>query len=305
MALADRGGKILSCKINFPKNHLPYPQKSVFTPEFKTKKIVFDKALIEQKTGLKLSDSEINSLLRKARYNVNIAGGKVEAKYPSYRLDIFHAVDVIEDLLISYGYNNIAPQKIIMNVTGSQRKEILYNDFVREGCIGLALQEVLTYNLTSKEIQANKMLFGESDSFVEINNPVSTNFEILRKIITPQLLSFLSKNKDQEFPQRIFEIGTCLSIDAKSDNGVKQTNNVCVVSTHTNVNFTEIKSLFVSLCDYLGLKYSLKKKEFSFLNENSAEITVNGKKGFIGELSKEVEQNFGLKKPVVLFEFEL
>ena len=55
----------------------------------------------------------------------------------------------------------------------------------------------------------------------------------------------------------------------------------------------------------LGLKLKIEKKTFSFLGENSAKITVGGKKGFIGELSEEVEKNFGLKKPVALFEFEL
>jgi len=307
MALADRGGKIYSCKIHFPKNTLPYPgKKLITTPQFLTKKISFEKDIVLKKTGLILKDSEIKSLLEKARYAVTIKGKNITVGYSSYRTDIFHAVDVIEDLLISYGFNNIVSQKIEMSVVGSQRKENLYNDFVREGCIGLALQEVQTYNLTSKEVQAdNFALPGERDCFVEIANYVSINYQVMRKRLTPQLLSFLSKNKGQEFPQRIFEIGTTLEIDEKFENSVKQSYKLCVVSTHSNANFTEIKSILVSLCDYLGVKLEVKKKAFPFLGESSAEIIVNGKKGFIGELSKEVEQNFSLKKPVVLFEFEL
>jgi len=305
MALADRGGKIESCKINFPKGDI-YPKKAIYTPEFKTKKIVFEKDLINQKTGLGLKDSEIKTLLENARYNVKINKNKIELEYSSYRRDIFHAVDVVEDLLISYGYNNIVPEKISMDVKGSQTKQAKFLDFVRSGCVGIGLQEVQTFNLTSKEVQSIKPnLKDEIDSFVEIVNPVSTNYEILRKRLTPQILSFLSKNKSQEFPQRIFEIGTCLDIDDSSDNGTKETNNLCVALSSTNVDFTQIKSAFVTICNYLGLEYSMKKKEFAFLGENSAEILVNGKKGFIGELSKEVEQNFALKKPVVLFEIEL
>ncbi|MDD4250994.1 MAG: phenylalanine--tRNA ligase subunit beta [Candidatus ainarchaeum sp.] len=302
MALADRGGKIFSCKINFPKQNF-YPSKSIITPEFKTKKISFDKSLIEKKTGLKLNDSKIKQLLENARYNISIKGNMLSAEFPAYRKDIFHAVDVIEDLLISYGFNNIVPQKIKMSVVGSQRKEVLYADFVRDGCIGLGLQEVLTFNLTSKEIQSEKILL--NDEFVEIVNPVSTSYQIMRKRLFPQLLSFLSKNKNQEYPQKIFEIGSCLDLDSNEENGVKQSNNLCVVLTHTNTNFTEIKSVLVSLCDYLGLSLELKKSEFAFLGENSATIIVNGKKGFIGELKIGVAQNFGLNKPVTLFEIEL
>jgi phenylalanyl-tRNA synthetase beta chain len=307
MALADRGGKIYSCKIHFPSTKAPYPNKKIIsTPEFKTKKMLFEKTLIEKKTGLKLKDIEIKFLLEKARYNVKINKNKLEVEFPTYRKDIFHGVDVVEDLLISHGYNNIAPEKIEMSVKGSQKKEVLFQDFVREGCVGLGLQETQTYNLTSKEIQAEKMnLEKEKDEFVEIANPVSIKYGIMRKRLLPQLLSFLSKNKNQEFPQKIFEIGTTVELDNEEDENFRQSNKLCVVSTHSNTNFTEIKSILVSLCDYLGLEVKVNKKEFAFLGENAAELIINGKKGFIGELNKEVIKNFGLKKPVVLFEFEL
>lgn len=306
MAISDRGGKIYSVETIFPKKGGIYPQKNIFSPQFKTKKITFEKKIINQKTGLDLKDAEIKNLLQKARYNVSIKGKNITVEFPSYRKDIFHAVDVIEDLLISFGYNNIVPQKIEMDVLGSEKKEILLQDFVRGACVGLGLQEVLTYNLTSKENQVKKMnLQSEENSFVEIDNPVSSNYQILRKLLTPQLLSFISKNKDVEFPQKIFEIGTCLDIDKNSDNGVRQTNNLCVMLTHTNVNFTQIKSVLATICDYLNYSFEIKDSKLPFLGENSAKIVVNGKKGFIGELSKEVVNNFGLKKPVVVLEFEL
>ncbi|MFA5125537.1 MAG: phenylalanine--tRNA ligase subunit beta [archaeon] len=304
MALADRGGKIFSCRVVFPSDKKPYPAKQLLTPVFSTEKMSFDKEIINQKTGLELKDKEIIDLLEKARYNVSVKGKKINVEYPSYRTDLMHPVDVIEDLLISYGFNNVVPQKIEMNVLGSQLEEVVFNDFVREGCTGLGLQEIMSYNLTSRQIQGVNMGL-ENESFIEIANPVSLNYEILRKNLSPQLLDFLSKNKDKEFPQRIFEIGTCLSLDAKAENGVKQSTNLCVVLTHSNVNFTEIKSVLVSLCKYLGLSCEVKKKLFPFLGENSAEIIVNGKKGFIGELKQEVVSSFGLRKPVVLFEFEL
>lgn len=306
MALADRGGKIYSCKLNFPSGKKPYPAKQIETPSFFSEKLSFDKSLIEKKTGLVLKDKEIIDLLGRARYKASIKGKKIFVEYSSYRIDILHAVDVIEDLLISYGFNNIVPQKIEMNVVGSQRKEALYNEFVRDGCIGLALQEIQTYNLTSKEIQATNMLLdSEKDDFVEIANFVSMNYQILRKRLTPQVLSFLSKNKSQEYPQRVFEIGPVLELSSKDPSGAKQSTNLCVACTHSNAGFTEIKSILFSLGKYLGKEIIVKKKAFTFLGENSAEITIEGKKGFIGEVKQEVLDNFGLKKPVIIFELEL
>jgi len=304
MALADRGGKIFSCRTHFPSAKKPYPARTIYTPLFATEKMSFDKEIVNRKTGLGLKDKEIIDLLERARYNAVIKGSKITVEFPTYRTDILQAVDVIEDLLISYGFNNIAPQKIEMNVVGSELKEAKYNDFVREGAVGLALQEVMTFNLSSKLVQGVNMQFA-NDSFVEIANPVSTNYEILRKRLSPQLLDFFSKNKGQSFPQRIFEIGTCLALDDKAEQGVRQSTNVCVALTHSNVNFTEAKSFLTSLCKYMGADLQVKKKAFPFLGENSAEIIVNGKKGFLGEVKPEVIEAFGLRKPVALFEFEL
>ncbi len=306
MAISDRGGEIYSVKSVFPKKGGVYPKKDIASPSFKKNKISFEKSLINKKTGLNLKDNEIKSLLEKSRYNVTIKGKNIILEYPKYRRDIFHAVDVIEDLLISYGYNNITPEKIKMNVVGSQRREVLVANFFREACVGLGLQEVMTYNLTSKDIQATKMnLENEVDNFVEIENPVSINYQIMRKRLLPQLLSFISKNKSAEFPQRIFEIGTCLALDKNAENGVKQSTNISIALTQTDIDFTQIKSVLATLCDYLGYSYEIKNNKIPFLGENSAEIIVNGKNGFIGELSKEVETNFGLKKPVVVLEFEI
>ncbi len=302
MALADRGGKIKTVEVNFPEGKT-YPGRKVNTPEFKTEKLSLDTNLFNEMSGLNISNSVLKKLFESARYNASVSKNRTIVEYPSYRQDIFHGVDVVEDALISYGYDKISPQKIELNVIGKSLEEFDFLENIRDGAIGLGLQEILTFNLTSKIAQNDNLFLKEE--FVEINNPLSNNYEIFRKRLLPNLLMFLAKNKDKEFPQKIFEIGSCLELNSKEDNGVKQSNHICVVSSHSNTNFTEIKSILVSLCAYLGFSLTVKKKQFAFLEENSAEIIVNGKKGFIGELKKEVEEKFSLKKPVIVLEFEL
>ncbi|MBT4192472.1 MAG: phenylalanine--tRNA ligase subunit beta [Candidatus Diapherotrites archaeon] len=302
MALADRGGKIETTEIHFPEG-TQYPKRKVATPEFKTQKLTFKTDLFNQVTGLDVKATELKTLLEKARYKVTMAKGKTTVEYSNYRQDIMHAVDVVEDGLVSYGYDKITPLPVEMCVIGESLSELDSLESVRDVCIGLGLQEIISFNLTSKQIQEKNLLIKEK--FVELANPMSSSHEIMRKRLLPQALAFLTKNKGQLFPQKIFEVGACLDLDPNADIGVNQSNHVCVVSTHSNVEFTEIKSMLVTLCDNLGLDLKVKKKAFPFLGENSAEITVNGKKGFIGELSKEVEQKFGLKKPTCVFEFEL
>ena len=156
-----------------------------------------------------------------------------------------HGVDVIEDGLISYGYDNVKSAPVEMCVFGKSLKELDALEKVRDSCIGLGLQEIISFNLTSKRNQESNMLLN-GEKFVELANPMSSNYEIMRKKVLPQALNFLAKNKGQLFPQRIFEVGACLELNQGADIGVKQSNHICAISTHSNANFTEIKSILVT-----------------------------------------------------------
>ncbi|MCR4335694.1 MAG: phenylalanine--tRNA ligase subunit beta [archaeon] len=298
MALADRGGKIESVTI------LDSNGKKIVTPDFSTEKIILDPAYVRKISDLNLTDKQIILLLEKARYNVKAKGKKLEVEYPSYRKDILHPIDVVEDIIIGYGYNNIEPKKIEMNVTGEELPQRIYLDKARDVCAGLGLQEVLTFNLTSKEKQTSRIL--SKEDLVEISNPVSSNWEVMRKKLMPELLDFLSKNKHAEYPQRIFEIGTVLSIDAKKEEGVDQSYNLGIVISDSRANFTLAKSILNAICNNLGIEYSLKETKLGFLeNGKSGEIKTPKGKGFIGEIHKQVLSNFGLDTKTIVIELEL
>jgi len=298
MALMDRGAEIQSVEI------IDSGKKTI-TPEFKTKKMKFELQLIERITGLKLKNSQIIDLFKKAGTNSVIKGKKIEIEYPDYRKDIMHPVDLIEDLLIGYGYNEIPLEKIEMNVQGNHLKETLFLDKARDACVGLGLQEVLTFNLTSIEKQNSNM--GLNEEFVQIANPVSANWEIMRKRLVPELLEFLNKNKRFDFPQKIFEIGTTLELNPKSDNGVNECKKLCIALSGKDSEFNEIKSMLQAITTNLGITFKLNNSEITFLDEEKqAEIiTSNGKKGFLGELNQKTMKAFGIEQKTVIMEMEV
>ncbi|MFH1588405.1 MAG: phenylalanine--tRNA ligase subunit beta [Candidatus Diapherotrites archaeon] len=303
MALADRGGKIYSVKVKMPEGKI-YP-KTCTTPEFKAKKMNFNLELIERNTGLKLKNSEIISFLQKAGMNASINGKKIEIEYCEFRQDIFHPVDLIEDILISYGYNNIPLQKIEINVEGKHLNETLYLDKARDACVGMGLQEILTFNLTSIEKQ-NELIGLKEEDLVQIANPVSKNWEILRKRITPELLEFLNKNKRFEYPQKIFEIGTALRIDESQENKVRETKNLCIILSGKGFSFNEIKSALQAVCANLGIEFKLNKSIYPFLHkEKQAEISTSKGKGFLGEINEKTVKAFGLEQDTVVMEMDL
>ncbi|MBN2067802.1 MAG: phenylalanine--tRNA ligase subunit beta [Candidatus Diapherotrites archaeon] len=306
MALADRGGQIESVKINFPKTKT-YPKKPVHTPHFENKKIEVGLDEIREVSGLDLSSREIAKLLEKARYKATVKGRKVVAEYPAYRMDILHPVDVIEDVIISYGFEKVKPEPIKIAVMGQERPEAKKAELIRNVCVGLGLQGILTYTMSNKGKQAAMIgLDLEKEQFVELANPVSENYTVFRKQLFPELLEFLAANKHFAYPQKIYEVGKTVELDSKSETGVNEKNKVCIALCGKGAEFTVIKGVLDAIADNLGGKYSLKQCPMPALEQGkSASLSMDGKAGFFGEIEKSVLENFGLKQPTAILELEI
>jgi len=296
MALVDRGGKLESVEVQFQDKN-----KKIITPDFSEKSIIFDFEYVNKRSGLNLKREEIKKLLQRAGYHVK--GRKV--LYPAYRQDIMHPADMVEDVVIGYGYNNIEPESINFNFQGRMTPINKFASSVANIIIGLGAQEVMNYTLTNKETLLNKMLV--SMDVIEVENPISSNWCVFRTWLLPGLLEFLSKNTNKEYPQQIFEIGEVVvrddSAETKTRNPVRL--GYCLASK--DATFTNAKQALEFLFDNLGITYTLNKTEHpSFIKGRCGRVRVKDKKvAYIGEISPEVLEKFKLEMPVVGFELNL
>ncbi|ANF23111.1 phenylalanine--tRNA ligase subunit beta [Thermococcus piezophilus] len=298
-ALAERGGKINSVKV-------VYKDFEIETPDLTPKTFEVELDYIKRLAGIELSDVEIKDLLERMFYEVELVEGKAKLKYPAFRDDIMHARDVLEDVLIAYGYNEIEPEEPKLAVQGRGDKFVGFEDAVRELMIGFGLQEVMTFNLTNKEAQFAKMNITEED-IVEIENPISLKWSALRKWLIPSLLEFLSQNTHEEYPQKIFEVGKATMIDESRETKTISESKLAVAIAHPRVTFTEVKEILESVIYHLGFKYELKETEHgSFIPGRVGKIIVNGQEiGIIGEIHPQVLENWGIEMPVAAFEIFL
>ncbi|MFH1544638.1 MAG: phenylalanine--tRNA ligase subunit beta [archaeon] len=298
MALADRGGSIESVELNYGK-------KKLTSPVFGEKKIVIDLREVNSVLGMNLKAKEAVKLLEKKRMNGKVKGNKIEVSYPDYRMDIIHPMDVIEDIAVAFDYNKMIPEKVKLFTVGKGLEEEKKLEEVRELCIGFGLQEVITFNLSSKEIQEEKMNLRNAE-FVEIANPISSNWEVFRLSIIPELLNFLGRNKLYSYPQRIFEVGKTVELSKGTETGVKEKNKLCIVMSHSKANFNEMKSVLEAIALNLGLKYSLKEAVVPFLVDGRTALINSGeRKGVIGEVNQNTLDKFGLENKVSVLELEL
>lgn len=117
----------------------------------------------------------------------------------------------------------------------------------------------------------------------------------------PCLMNILEGNKNNEYPQNIFEIGTIFEKNLDEDD------NLSVVLCDKEANFTKIKQVLDYLFDKLDLKYSIEEVEHdSFISGRVGGVIVNNKKmGYIGEINPKVLDAFNLELPVAAMELNL
>ncbi|MEM5834758.1 MAG: phenylalanine--tRNA ligase subunit beta [Candidatus Aenigmatarchaeota archaeon] len=298
-ALAERRGKIESVKII-------YPEKIMVTPNLEPKKFEVSLGYINKVSGLSLKEKEACELLEEARYDAKIKGNKIEVVYPAYRQDIMHARDIVEDILISYGYEKIKPKYPRIHTIGKIDEMEEFSNKVAEIMIGLGFQEILSYNLTSKENLFKKMNLKE-ENVVEIENPVSSSWSVFRNWLLPSLLDFLSNNKHIEYPQKIFEIGVCVVVDEEKETKTREIRKLACAISDTKATYEDISSVLDSLLSSFEIPYKLKPiKHESFIQGRVAGVFIKDKQvGLVGEFHPLVLENWNLEMPVAAFELEV
>ena len=289
LSLSDRKGIIEEVTIN-----------NLATPDLKEKNIRIDLEEINSVLGLQLTAKESISLLKK--YGYNAKGNKtLIIDIPCYRQDILDSRDIIEDIAISYGYANFPANKPMIVSEGQENEKTILARKIAYILAGLKFQEISTFTLIGKELH-KKM--NKKPILVEVENPVSENYCVLRNELMPSIMSFLEKNTTSNFPQKIFEIGRVFE---KKDNGTEEKEKLAIASCHEKANFTEIKQAFDYLMRMLHIKYKIEAEDKDeFIQGRCAKIIINNKPvGYIGEISPKILANFSIGFPVALGEIEI
>ena len=259
---------------------------------------------INKKLGLSLSNEDVILCLRKSRLDAKVTdGSNINCMIPSYRIDIFNPMDIVEEVAIGYGIYNMEPTLPEFTLYGNKSRQNHYFDKIRQALVGMGLIENINFILSNKDIHLRRMKIEKSDFFT-VNNSKSEEHDILRKSLLPSLLFSLSKNIHEEYPQKLFEIGQVFL--PEQENSEKW--NLCCATAFNGVTFTKIKAILQTLMEIcLGTTFETKAAEHSsFISGRSADIFYKGKTvGQIGEVSPLLIDSFKIKMPVAAFDLDL
>jgi len=138
-------------------------------------------------------------------------GGLIRVTVPPTRHDIMHSVDVIEDIGVAYGFNNIVKTVPETLTVGAPQPLNHFCDLLRDEIARAGFSETLTHGLCS--IRENyEMLRRDSEAaateYVSLSNPANEEYEIVRTSLLPGMLKTLQANRGTALsvPLKIFEI---------------------------------------------------------------------------------------------------
>jgi len=265
-------------------------------PDFTPRTVDLDVGYVNQLLGLNLAPSEVKAHLEKMRFAVEGGGETLKVKVPPYRADILHPIDLVEDVAISYGYMKFKPQVPKLYSLGKPDPLEVYCEEIRDLMVGLGFYEVMTLILTNRRDLYGRMNAPEEQA-VEALKPVSQDQSIARTWLLPSLMVVLEKNRNREYPQRIFEVGEVLD-------GEGETHMMAAgVIAHGKTNFSGVKAAVSGLLLGLKLKGGMDEPydHPSFIPGRCARNEF----GFCGEVAPQVLSNFGLEVPATAFQLKL
>ena len=187
------GGEISQIDINKTKKH-------------EIKKILFDPSLVSKTIGIQIKLNEVIKILHNLGFKINKKNKNLEVLIPNWRPDIFDQIDLVEEVIRIKGFDKIQsinPEKERLKPTLNFTQKHLH--LAKRSVASKGYLEAITWSFTDEKI--NKF-FLENISPIRLANPISSDLNVLRNSIYPNLIYYLKKNIDRGFENlSLFEIG--------------------------------------------------------------------------------------------------
>ena len=163
------------------------------------------------------------------------SGDDIKLLIPTYKVDVTREVDIVEEILRIYGYNNIEITGKINSSISSRPVPDLekIQNSIADYLVGQGMSEIMNNSLTRAEyVEINDDL--SSDKNVNLLNPLSKDLNILRQTLLHGGLETVSYNINRKSPNlKLFEFGKVY----KLNNSFEKTAGI--------TNYTEEKHLML------------------------------------------------------------
>jgi phenylalanyl-tRNA synthetase beta chain len=310
-ALDARAGRIEEVRVK-------YPDGEHVRPDLSTDRKSVTHERVESIMGISLESDEVIDLFERSGLDASTAEvGDDEVAYevdvPPYRVDVLHALDLVDDVGRAYGFNDLEPKYPDVSTVGGRHERSRLEDAARDALVGLGFEDLLDFHMISEVENYERMrldpgtgAFG-ADEPVTITEPYSEDYTMLRTWALPSLAMVLERNTHRAYPQDLAEVGLAAHRDDDENTGVAEARHVAAVLARTDASYEDAKSRLAALCRAFSVDLETPATEHpSFVPGRVAEVVIDGESvGVVGELHPAVLVEHDLELPVAAFEFRL
>jgi len=177
--------------------------------------IVFNPSEVKRLTGLEVSTQESVGILTALGFGVTGTGENLTVEVPTWRADATMKADLVEDIARIHGFDKIeaislprpngrreAPATMGQNRARWTRRALANRGYL----------EAVTWSFAEKSRAA---LFGGHGEGLELENPISSELDVMRPSALIHLLTAIQANADKGVADpRLFEVGPIYLSDA-------------------------------------------------------------------------------------------
>ena len=257
------------------------------------KKILFNPNLASKTIGIKINTKEIIKILEDLGFKIKKKGKDLSVEIPSWRPDIFSQIDLVEEIIRIMGFDKIQsvePEKKRLKPTLDFFQRHFH--LAQRSVASKGYLETITWSFADEK---NNNSFRENIQEVKIINPISSDLNVLRSSLYPNLILFLKKNIDRGFEtQSLFEIGP-LFVGKKPG---QQMTIICGVRKENQLNIYDIKKDVVQTLVELGIdknetRISTKTPGYYHPGRSGSIMTKNNQKllAYFGQIHPKIINN--------------
>ena len=317
LQLAERGGRIESVEVTgFDGKVEHMPQSSPLEHQVTER-------LLDGLLGRRLTDEEISTAInrmggqylgRKEATETtassvtkmsDIVEGDVVLTFamPRWRFDILHPVDLVEDVAIGHGYEDLGADVPKAPLTAIPRKDNHIRRRLRESLQGLGLMQIQSLTLSNDFDQFEAMRWPPMGEVTRITNPITIDHTLLRQYLLPGLFRLMASNRHHDLPQAVYELGTVIRDHSNSER-------FAFLVAEQGGGFAAVRGRIQSLLNDLGAtEYSIEPlsgKMGPWLSGRGAKVVIAGVHvGCFGEMDPSVSHQYELSVPLNGAEFDI
>ena len=176
-------------------------------------------AKIDSLIGKEIEKDTVKSILNSLEIEIEKETAEIlSLAIPTYRVDVLRDVDVIEDILRIYGYNNIEMgDSVKSNLSYQTPTDKSYNlqELVAEQLTGSGYHEIMNNSLTKEAYYSESSTYPISRC-VRLLNPLSTDLSVMRQTLLYGGLESIAYNRNRKnLDLSFYEFGNCYFYNAE------------------------------------------------------------------------------------------